>query len=201
MAMRLSEEEKAMRDGAQGAGGRQGDGPADPLRGGARRGGLRLYRQHRRRSRLLAKVGQGLLRGRRRRLPRRVLALRPRFRRSRRRATDQRLRLPPAGRHGPRAVARAGHDRGGLRQLPGRRARRRRPRHPGAQDLHALPRRQRAGDGRALRVDGIERGGVLQLGHRRAHQLRRAESTSAAMLAKRIPNWGFHTTTSARAST
>ncbi len=48
----------------------------------------------------------------------------------------------------------------------------RQPRHQHVRDLHALSGRQRAGEGRALRLDGILRGGLLQLGAGRAHQYR-----------------------------
>ncbi len=48
------------------------------------------------------------------------------------------------------------------------------PRRQDPQDLHALPRRQRADERRALRVDGVLRGRLLQLGARRAHEHRRA---------------------------
>ena len=48
------------------------------------------------------------------------------------------------------------------------------PRRQDPEDLHAVPGRQRAGEGRALRVDGIVGGRLLQLGARRAHEHRRA---------------------------
>ncbi len=48
----------------------------------------------------------------------------------------------------------------------------RRARHQHVRHLHAVSGRQRAGEGRALRVDGILRRHLLQLGARRAHQYR-----------------------------
>ncbi len=74
----------------------------------------------------------------------------------------------------PEGMGHAGQEPRGLRAPARGRGRGRGSRHPDHEDLHALSRRQRAGEGRALRLDGKLGGGVLQLGHRRAHQHRRA---------------------------
>ena len=59
-------------------------------------------------------------------------------------------------------------------ELPGARGLRRAPRRQHPEDLHAVSRRQRAGDGRALRLDGIVGRDLRQLGARSAHQHRGA---------------------------
>ena len=52
-------------------------------------------------------------------------------------------------------------------------------RHQHVRDLHALSGRQCAGEGRALRLDGILRRRLLQFRARRAHQYRRARKAPA----------------------
>ena len=81
--------------------------------------------------------------------------------------------LPAHHRHRQREVANPGHSGGSRRAAEAGRGILRQPRHQHVRDLHALSGRQRAGEGRALRLDGILRRRLLQLGARRAHQHRR----------------------------
>ena len=70
-------------------------------------------------------------------------------------------------------LAHPGHIRGSCRPAEAGGGVFRPSRHQHVRDLHALPGRQCAGEGRALRLDGILRRGLLQFGARRAHQHRR----------------------------
>ena len=161
--MQLTDQERAMLDGSDGQGAAEGDGTARALRRGARRRALRRHDQRRGRTGLVQPVPAELLPQARRRLRRDLLASSTSTatswskcrRRSRRPATCRAARpgqLAGAGRH--------------ARGLPHRQRERSRSsqnhgiQHP--EDLHALPRRQRAAARRALRLDGILRGRLLQ---------------------------------------
>ena len=80
--------------------------------------------------------------------------------------------LPAHHRHRQRELAHPGHSGGTRRAAEARGETFRRARHQHVRDLHALSGRQRAGEGRALRLDGIFRRHLLQRRARRAHQHR-----------------------------
>ena len=82
--------------------------------------------------------------------------------------------LSPAGRCRSAALADARREGRSVPELPGARSLRGATRRQHPEDVHAVSRRQCAGDGRALRVDGIVGGDLLQLGARCAHQHRGA---------------------------
>ena len=69
------------------------------------------------------------------------------------------------------------------------------PRRQDPQDVHAVRRRQHAGEGRALRVDGeLRRSSTATRCSGARTNTEGRESTSAAMLTGKIPDWGFHRT-------
>ncbi len=101
-----------------------------------------------------------------------LFGIQSRQRGSGRGAEDGRPHLPADHRHRQRQLAHAGHSGRSRRAAEARRGILRQPRHQHVRDLHALSGRQCAGEGRALRLDGILRRRLLQLGARRAHQHR-----------------------------
>ena len=140
--------------------------------------------------RLGQSIPAALLRRQGRRRPRRDLFLfRPRLRRARRGARRARPDVSPAGGADPRQWQTLGVKVEVFRNYQEREGFRRSARRHDTEDLHTA-RWQSAGEGRALRVDGIVRRHLCELRARRAHEHGRARKHQRGDADRQNPRLG-----------